>query len=114
MVLLHLKNGLVQKLNPRVDTDLCFLDTLNTFEKTSIRRVALLDEAGRRTDLPIIDDPTSKLWIERLDKNGDIKGERVCVKTKRYFFKATLYYSDNRVVLDFDSSGGFYAKRNGF
>lgn len=48
------------------------------------------------------------MWIEQVvEKDGKLRGERFCMKMKNVLVKATLYYSDKRVVFDLDTMGGF-------
>ena len=105
MVLLQLDNGQTDKLDPRVDSDLCRLDTPQI--QRHVRRVSLLDDNGRRVDLPLNHNGIYFMWMERVMNNNDMKGERFCMKTRHTFLRVTMYYSDGRVVFDLDLKGGF-------
>ena len=106
MILLQLDTGLTEKLDPRDDTDLCRLDK-HQFHR-QIRRVSLLDGNGRRVDLPLNRHGIYRMWIERVCKNGIVKGERFYMKTNNFLIRATLFYSDGRVVFDVNPKGGFF------
>jgi hypothetical protein len=105
VVLLQLESGRTDRLDPRVDADLCLLDKPKYHRQ--VRRVSLLDDNGRRVDLPLNKNGIYTMWIERVEKNDEIRGERFCMKTKQMLFRATMYYSDGRVVFDIDPKGGF-------
>jgi hypothetical protein len=77
-----------------------------------VRRVAISDGDGKRVDLPFNKNGVYRMWIERVKKNNKIRGERFCMRNDLLILKATLYYSDNRVVLDLDLSGGFRCFRH--
>lgn len=105
MICVHIKDGNTIHLDPTIENNLCYLD--NRRKNKLIRRVAIIDKNGKRTDLPLNKNGAFIIWIE-LVKCGDyIKGERVCMKNSYFLLRATLYYSDLRVVLDLDISGGF-------
>ena len=105
MVILHLEDGTARQLDPRIDDDIRILDD-TSFQKT-VRRVAIADSDGKRVDLPLNRNGVYRFWIERLEHNGELKGERFCMRSTILVMKATLYYSDSRVVIDLDHSGGF-------
>jgi hypothetical protein len=105
VILLHLDTGKVIRLDPTIDKDLCYLETSNIQRK--IRRVALLDDNRRRVDLPFNRNGIFRMWIERVEDHGEVKGERFCMRSMHLLMQTTLYYSDNRVVIDLDVKGGF-------
>ena len=105
MVLLHLDDGSTQRLDPRRPGDLRFLDS--TAAQRRVRRVALVDDGGKRVDLPLNRNGIFRMWMEQIEKGGTLRGERFCMRTRSLLMKATLFYSDSRVVIDLDSSGGF-------
>ncbi len=105
MILLHLKDGSTQRIDPKIETELLSLDN-RSFQR-QIRRVAILDENGRRVDLPLNRNGSFIMWLEIVKKGEIIKGERFCMRSGRISLRATLYYSDNRIVFDLDESGGF-------
>lgn len=105
MVLLQLQDGSTVRLDPRRDDDLRYLDAIELQKK--VRRAAILDEHGKRIDLPLNRNGVFRMWMEQVGKNGTIRGERFCLRTHGLLMKATLYYSDMRVVVDLDFSGGF-------
>lgn len=67
----------------------------------------MIDGYGRRTDLPLNRNGVYRMWIELVSKRGQIKGERFCMRTNKLLLRATLYYSDSRIVFDLDTTGGF-------
>jgi hypothetical protein len=103
--LLQLKDGSTKRIDPSIDSELFSLDD-RSFQK-QIRRVAILDENGKRVDLPLNKNGAFVMWLERVEKGGVQKGERFCMRNGRILLRATLYYSDSRVVFDLDKSGGF-------
>lgn len=105
MVILHLADGTVKQLDPRRDEDLRVLDNIQ-FQKI-VRRVAFDDGQGKRVDLPLNKNGIYRMWIERVEKKGELRGERFCMTSTVLVMTATLYYSDNRVVIDVNHSGGF-------
>lgn len=105
MILLHLKDGSTQRIDPTTEAELLSLDD-RSYQR-QIRRVAILDETGRRVDLPLNRNGSFIMWLELVRKGGIVKGERFCMRNGRILLRATLYYSDNRVVFDLDKSGGF-------
>lgn len=105
MVILHLDNGTTVRLDPRQDADLCALDNPSIQKK--VRRVAISDGNGKRVDLPLNRGGVYRMWIERVENGNEIRGERFCMRSDVLVVKATLYYSDSRVVFDLDLSGGF-------
>lgn len=98
MIIVHYKDGLTRKLDPLSEVELVVLDSPR--EQRNISRVAILDNNGHRVDLPSITDHTSRVWIELVSSSDIPKGERVCMILGKTFLKATLYYSDGRVVID--------------
>lgn len=42
----------------------------------------------------------SRVWLENVKGRGETRGERICLRMKDLIIKATLYYSDSRVVID--------------
>lgn len=111
MVILHLNNGATLQLDPCCDVDLRVLD--NPITQKKVRRVALSDGNGKRVDLPLNKGGVYRMWIERVEKNQEIRGERFCMRSDYLVVKATLYYSDSRVVFDLDLSGGFRCFQHG-
>lgn len=105
MILLHLNDGSTKRIDPNVDSELSSLDN-RSFQK-QVRRVAILDESGRRVDLPLNKNGSFIMWLEKVEKGGLRKGERFCMRDGRILLRATLYYSDSRVVFDLDKLGGF-------
>jgi len=105
VVLLQLDTGSTEKLDPRVHSDLCRLDIPKYHRQ--VRRVSLLDGKGRRVDLPVNRNGIYLMWMEQVKKGNELKGERFCMKTKTMLLRATMYYSDGRVVFDLDHKGGF-------
>ena len=72
-----------------------------------VRRVAVADGDGKRVDLPLNKNGVYRMWMEVVEKDGEYKGERFCMRSSVVTMRATLYYSDSRVVIDLDLSGGF-------
>ena len=105
MIILHLEDGTVLHLDPRRDDEIRLLD-FNSLQKV-VRRVAIADGDGKRVDLPLNKNGVYRMWMEVVEKKGKIKGERFCMRSSIAIMRATLYYSDNRVVIDLDISGGF-------
>lgn len=99
MVLIHLKNGDVIKINPRDCEDIKKLDD-SSFHK-NVTRISIITVNGHRVDLPKLKNKSDRVWIELLYYGNIIKGEKVCMKFKHGIFKSTYYYSDHRVVIDF-------------
>ena len=98
MILVHYKDGLTRKLDPLSEAELVLLDSPR--EQVNISRVAILDDNGHRVDLPSVTNRTSRVWIELVSSSDIPKGERVCMRFGNRLLKATLYYSDSRVVID--------------
>lgn len=105
MVLLHLENGSTCRLDPRRAVDLRVLDEVKL--QRQVKRAAILDKDGKRVDLPLNHNGVYRMWMEQVSKGGIIRGERFCMRTRGFLMKTTLYYSDSRVVIDLDYSGGF-------
>lgn len=105
MLILHLDNGTSIRLDPRNDADLHSLDLVSLQKR--IRRVAISDGDGKRVDMPLNKNGVYRMWIELIEKGNEIRGERFCMRNDLLIMKATLYYSDSRVVFDLDLSGGF-------
>lgn len=103
MIILHLDDGSTLRLDPRRENELRHLDS----NKIQVRRVAIADGDGKRVDLPLNKNGIYRMWMEVVEKNGVVKGERFCMRSSVVTMRATLYYSDNRVVIDLDLSGGF-------
>ena len=98
MILVHFKDGRTACLDPVIDADLKHLDP--PFDYRAIRRVAILGKNSCRVDLPKCKNGTTRIWIERVVRKNEIRGERVCMRRGRLIIKATYYYSDNHIVLD--------------
>jgi hypothetical protein len=111
VIILHLDDGSVQRLDPRREDDLRSLDSTSTQKK--VRRVAVADGDGKRVDLPINKNGIYRMWMEVVEKNGEVRGERFCMRSSVVTMRATLYYSDSRVVIDLDLSGGFRCSQQG-
>ena len=99
MILVSLRDGDSIKLDPRKRGDLTALDSPEFLKRVS--RVAILSDKGFRTDLPSNDNGMTRIWLELVIYDNDLKGERVCMMIRGRIFKATLFYSDERVVLEF-------------
>jgi hypothetical protein len=105
VILLQLQDGKTRRVDPRNESQLLSLDDLQ-FQR-QIRRVSILDEKGKRVDLPLNKNGAFIMWLEIVTKGGVLKGEKFCMRNGSVLLTATLYYSDSRVVFDIDKSGGF-------
>lgn len=105
MVILHLNNGTTLHLDARREGDVRALDNLNIHKKVS--RIAIVDDDGKRIDLPSSRNTKYQMWVEPVVNRSQIRGERVCMRSDFVLLTVTLYYSDKRVVFDLDHSGGF-------
>lgn len=105
MILVQLDSGRTDKLDPNLPSDLRVLD--DPSYRRHIRRVSILDVNGRRVDMPLNRNGVFFMWLELLEYKGEVRGEIFGMKTNNILLMATLYYSDNRVVLDIDHKGGF-------
>jgi hypothetical protein len=105
MLLIQLESGKTDKLDPRIESDLIQLDS-SSYQK-QIRRVSIIDSKTKRVDLPLNKNGRFFMWCETINKSGEIRGECFCMRTNHILIKATLYYSDSRVVVDIDHEGGF-------
>lgn len=98
MILVNFKGGRTIQLDPSKRHDLESLDSIVV--QSQISRISILSSSGMRVDLPAKDDGYTRVWLELLKKNNVMKGERVCLRMNNQVIKATLYYSDFRVVID--------------
>ena len=97
MILVNFKDGKSLQLDPTKRRDLESLDSVVV--QSQISRVSILSE-GFRVDLPTMAKGYTRVWLELLKKDGVLKGERVCLRLENQVIKATLYYSESRVVVD--------------
>jgi hypothetical protein len=98
VILVNCKGGSTISLDPTKRHDLESLDS--TITQLQISRVSILSSSGHRVDLPTVEEGYTRVWLELLRKDNELKGERVCLRMKNRVLKATLYYSDSRVVID--------------
>jgi hypothetical protein len=98
VILVHYRNGTTHKLDPKIESELRFLDSPDI--QKLISRVAIIDNNGHRVDLPQLKSKVSRIWIERVTKGDSVRGERVCIRSGSNVLRVTLYYSDGRVVVD--------------
>ena len=98
MILVHCNDGRTLKLDPNNPQDRVALDP--SYNQRSIRRVSVLNGKGSRIDLPPLRNRGTRVWIEIVSKNGESRGERVCFRNGSSVLEATLFYSDDRVVID--------------
>jgi hypothetical protein len=98
MILVNCKNGDTLVLDPRIREDLEKLDS--SVVQFRISRVSILTHKGQRVDLPTMEGGYYRVWLESVKGHGELRGERICLRMKDCVIKATLYYSDSRVVVD--------------
>ena len=98
MILVHFRDGRTAKLNPVNENELRFLDSPEA--QKSVRRVAIIDGNGHRSDLPSLKNGTSRIWVELIKNGEEARGERVCIRRGSHVLRVTMYYSDGRVVVD--------------
>jgi len=110
VVILHLNNGTTIRLDVRREGDVRALDNPNIHRQ--VRRAAIVDDDGKRTDLPLNQNNKYQMWIEPVMNCREIRGERFCMRSDFLLLTITLYYSDKRVVFDLDHSGGFRCFRH--
>lgn len=110
MVIIHLDNGTTVHLDVRREGDVRALDNPNIHKR--VRRAAIIDDDGKRIDLPLNRKQKYQMWMEPVMKCDEIKGERLCMRSDFLLLSITLYYSDKRVVFDLDHSGGFRCFRH--
>jgi len=108
MILVQLASGRTDRIDPTKQQDLKLLDSPSY--QRHIRRVSVIDNAGKRVDMPLNRNGIFFMWLELLECDGVVKGEIFGMRTSNILLRATLYYSDNRVVIDIDHGGGFNAR----
>lgn len=102
MIILHIDNGTVIHLDPlNRENDLYFLDNSPNIRK-KVRRVAIIDNDGKRVDLPLNINGIYCMWIEFIKNRNRINGECFCMRNELFIMKVKLYYSDKRVVIDLE------------
>ena len=106
MLLIHLKDGTVHRLDPRQSDDASQFDSPR-FRK-QITRISIIDLGGRRVDLPANKRSTYVSGCELIFDQTQIKGERVYMQSADSMLSALLYYSDNRIVIDLTGDGYRY------
>lgn len=96
MILIHFIDGSTQKIS-----SLCEYSSIDSrIIQQRISRMSFIDGQGHRVDLLSRKSKFSRVWIEAVKKNNDIKAERVCFLVNKSILKATHYFSDNRVIID--------------
>lgn len=97
MILVQLSSGSTIRIDPRNGDEIYVLD--QPLIQADIRRVSLLN-MGFRVDLPRSQKRGDRVWVETITNDGMLRGERVYLRRGRSVLRASLYYSDGRVVLD--------------
>lgn len=106
MLLIHLKDGTVHRLDPRQPSHASQFDS-SDFRK-QITRISIIDLVGRRVDLPANKRLTYVIGCELIYDQEILKGERIYMQSADIMLSALLYYSDNRVVIDLSGDGYRY------
>jgi hypothetical protein len=99
MILIHSKDGNVEKFNVDNSFDIALFD--NRSIQKNISRISILGERGCRVDLPSLKCKYSRFWLEKISKNNKISGVKVNLYIKGKLIKATHYFSDDRIVIDY-------------
>lgn len=100
MILVNLRNGTTLKLDPEKEMDRQAIE--HPYNQSAITRVSIIDLEGHRVDMPPMKSKSTRVWIETLSTNGVVKGERISMRFGTVILQATLYFSDGRVVIDYE------------